>query len=122
MNSVADIKADYDWQEAFKFGEKPRGVLGYTGNLDAVSIDDIAEVIGVSNGENDGANWIGAFILNDGRYAFVSAGCDYTGWDCQAGGDAQVASDRESLIRWAMGDEDRARLALPLEAPPRVTP
>lgn len=43
--------------------------------------DDVAEIIFIEDGENYGSDWIGVFRLQDGRYACLSAGCDYTGWD-----------------------------------------
>lgn len=86
------------------------GVLGHKGALDGFTRLDVAEIIGLSEGENGGRNWIGAFRLKDERYVFVSAGCDYTGWDYQASGQAQFAADLLTLVQLAMGDEDRTRL------------
>jgi len=40
----------------------------------------VAEVFGLSEGENDTTNWLVYGRLNDGRYFFITAGCDYTGW------------------------------------------
>jgi hypothetical protein len=89
--------ADGDWAKVFEYcgieeptGEDyyrcdgtPRlsGVLGYEGSIKHFTRADVAEIIGMADGANDGPNWIGAFRLKDGRFAFVSAGCDYTGWD-----------------------------------------
>ncbi len=42
---------------------------------------DVAEIIATDDGENDGPPWVGLFLLTDGRYLAVEAGCDYTGWD-----------------------------------------
>lgn len=73
-------------------------------------MDDIETVIGYDDGENDGAEWIGFFKLKDGRFAFVSAGCDYTGWGCQEGGHSFVGPDEETMMRLALGDLDRDRI------------
>ena len=43
--------------------------------------EDVVEVLAIDDGENDEADWVGMFALADGRYAYVEAGCDYTGWD-----------------------------------------
>lgn len=51
-----------------------------------VAPSEIAATIAASEGENDESNWIAIVRLADGRLAFVDAGCDYTGWDCQAWG------------------------------------
>jgi hypothetical protein len=100
---IDEMKADYDWQQAFGFA--------------TFSLDDVAEVIKADEGQNDGDSWLAVGRLNDGRHFFLSAWCDYTGWDCQSGGGAEVADTLDNLIRWRMGDEDRARLgyALPPE-------
>ena len=116
--TVAEVKESWDWQAAFDCAARdgvPRGVLGYSGSLAPVALDDLEEAIAISNGENDETSWIGAFLLKDGRYLFLSAWCDYTGWGCQDGGDAQVASDLPTLIRYAMGNEERARLGVVLD-------
>ena len=88
----------------------PRPSNGYTGSLASVEIGDIVEIIASSDGEKDERSWIGAFRLTDGRFLMVRASCDYTGWDCQAGGDSEVADSIENLVRWSMDDEERERL------------
>lgn len=75
---------------------------------------DVAEVIATRDGENDGANWLGVFRLSDGRFAFVSAGCDYTGWGCREGGHAIVSHSLEHLVQFGLGDDDRDALGLKL--------
>lgn len=46
--------------------------------------DDIAEVLAVWEGENEGDDWRWILRLNDGRFVFLQGGCDFTGWDCQS--------------------------------------
>lgn len=122
-----------DWEAVFEFtrGGAPQGEREHThtcgnagpGNVSACEGDstcsvepfglaDVAEVIATSEGENDGANWLCVVKLNDGRFAFVSAGCDYTGWDCQSSGHGIVATDLQHLVRLGLGDADRQRLSL----------
>ncbi len=108
--NVAEMREDYDWQQALDVATGPRGVDGYAGSLAWNGWDDVAEVVAADPGENDGPNWIAALRLTDGRFAWLSAGCDYTGWDCQAGGSLEIAASLEDLIRLAMGTEDRRRL------------
>lgn len=76
----------YDW--AASFGEPS----GYTAacsqdveaigsvSTDSFSRDDVEEILAIEEGENDGDSWTGLFKLKDGRFAAVSAWCDYTGW------------------------------------------
>jgi hypothetical protein len=47
--------------------------------------------------------------LKDGRWFLLAAGCDYTGWDCQAGGVAKIADSREELEQYGITDEQKAR-------------
>lgn len=48
------------------------------------SVNDVAKVIAVHEGENDGPDWHWILRLNDDRFIYLSGGCDYTGWDCQS--------------------------------------
>ena len=113
--NIDDLRNDGNWEEAFACAmrDRVRGVLGYDGSLAPFGVSDVAEVIATAEGEKDGDSWVGAFRLTDGRFVFVSAWCDYTGWGCQDGGDAQVAATLDDLVRLAMGNEDRARLGYP---------
>jgi hypothetical protein len=50
--------------------------------------------------------------MKDGNFLAVRAGCDYTGWDCQAGGSSNVARSEADIIRFGLSDNERARLNL----------
>lgn len=120
---MLDQLNEYDWAMAFQCcGPAEPGdsayntpsvslALGATGSDAPFTREDVAEILGLSEGENDGPNWLGLFKLRDGRYAFLSAGCDYTGWDCQSGGSALVSDDLEILKR-NISPEERARMGL----------
>jgi len=109
----------YDWEQAFRFCIVPNvsPVIESSARAGAFSRADVMRVVAVSEGVNDEYNWLCVVELNDGRFAFVSAGCDFTGWDCQASGYAMVDTDLQHLIRFGLGDNDRARLGLVSEAP-----
>ena len=67
-------------------------------------LEDIAEVLAVWEGENEGDNWRWIFKLTDGRCAFMKGGCDYTGWDCISWADSEVyLSDIQAVP--TVGDE-----------------
>jgi len=73
---------DYEWNEVFAFCDSNvNPIPGYTGDTKGFSMFDVAEVFAKDDGERDEANWLAAVKLRDGRFAFVSAGCDYTGFD-----------------------------------------
>lgn len=104
----------YDWREAFEYAKEPDPCPpGSDINVSGFGLADVVEVIAKSEGENDGPNWLCFGRLRDGRYFLLSAGCDYTGWDCQAGGSADVGATAEDVIRFGFGDGARDRL-LPL--------
>jgi hypothetical protein len=65
--------SDYDWVEAFKCAK--------------VDLEQVATVGRRATGQNDEADWLAFGTMLDGRTFSLRAGCDYTGWECQAGGD-----------------------------------
>jgi hypothetical protein len=82
----------WDWEEVFGFSNGgqgtfnsniPTAICGSESAIDTTPFgrEDVAEIIGMSEGENDGDNWLIAGRLNDGRFFMIEAGCDYTGWD-----------------------------------------
>ncbi len=97
----------YDWGEAFAYADRPMLIEGSLVSVSGFTRDDVAEIVGITEGENDGHNWEIAGRLTDGRWFFLSAGCDYTGWDCVASGQAWVADDRDSLIQFGLTAEAR---------------
>lgn len=121
---------DSDWREAFGYAGEPGTEAGDKRHperticaedaavpLSPFTREDVAEIIGMAPGENDGPAWVIAGRLTDGRWFYLEAGCDYTGWDCQAGGTAVVSADRERLIRFGITPEERTRLGLEIEKP-----
>lgn len=112
-----DWRASYDWKEAFTYGGNVRwNPISEGLSRDAIGIDDVTEVIAMAEGENDGASWLMAGRVKDGRYFLLCAGCDYTGWDCQASGEVMFAGTRDDLIRFCLSDDDRSRLGLALNS------
>lgn len=115
----------YDWAEAFAYaGEKAtdESYYGMYGQADvrthpgsgvetkSFGREDVEFIAFLSEGENDGPSWLCAGRLKDGRYFALEAGCDYTGWDCQAGGSAHVAASLAEAIELGFSDHDRSRL------------
>jgi hypothetical protein len=52
--------------------------------------------------------------LDNDLYFYLTAWCDYTGWDCQSGGSITVSNHKENLIAFAMDNETRERLKFKL--------
>lgn len=117
--TIEQLVDDYDWAQVF--ADENAGNVDKTIHVappgssvsDAtVCRADVAEIIAAVNGENDGAEWIGVFKLKDGRYLVASGGCDYTGWDCQAGNNLTVCKDMADVLQFGLSVEQRARLGL----------
>lgn len=70
---------DCDWAESFKYAEAPTAAGG-TSVQPGFKREDVAFVVAADDGENDGDDWVAVFLLYDGRFACLRAGCDYTGW------------------------------------------
>ncbi len=73
---------------------------------------DVAKIISIEEGENDGADWLGLFEMNDGNYLALRAGCDYTGWGCREGGSSDVAATKADIIAFGLTPDERQRLGL----------
>lgn len=114
----------YDWREAFAFANPPvptlncrgwgRGpdMLGYVSDH-SFTVDDVVEIIAASEGENDGQNWLMLGRLKDNRFFVVNSGCDFTGWDCLAGGIGYVSHTQEEAVWFGLGAVERERLGFP---------
>ena len=106
---------DYDWQQAFNYaqGEDVSAVHpGYKVDESGFGMTDILHIEGKDEGENDGDGWIIYGSLKDGRWFFLNAWCDYTGWGCQEGGRTVVANNKEDIIKFGMDAEARGRLGI----------
>ena len=99
----------YDWQEAFGYAGEPDTVPGSTTSPASFTREDVAEILLMIEGQNEGPDWVGIFRLNDGRYVHLEACCDYTGWDCQAGGSAFAADSLDEVTRMGLSQENRRR-------------
>ena len=89
----------YDWESAFSYFP--------------VSRDQIKRVIKSEEGANDGADWIILAETTHGLFLAGRAGCDYTGWDCQAGGSGSLHSTEEAAIRMGLTRGERERFGYP---------
>lgn len=103
-----EMREDSDWREVWKYASPASNPITRE-VIPSITMDDVEEIIAASNGERDEDHWIGVFRLKDGKWVFLSAGCDTTGWDCQAGGSAEWCATLEEL-KACIGDWDRNRL------------
>ena len=116
MSNVSpnELIEGYNWVQAFEASNSSiEPVVGSgTVSLKDFTIDNVVEVIATREGENDDHPWLAVVRLEDGRYVFLTAWCDYTGWDCQSGGQSWVSNDLEQLIQFGISDVDRMALGL----------
>lgn len=89
-----EMEMDYDLTACLEYNPQE----GYT-------VDDIAEVLAVWEGQNDGDFWRWILRLNDGRFVFLDGGCDYTGWDCQSEATSVFAATAIEVL--ALGIKDQ---------------
>lgn len=80
-STLDEMKSQWSsWEEVFKYANKPQKVEGAKCHKESFTVEDVEEVLGSVEGENDGPDWVAVFKLKDGRFAVLRAGCDYTGW------------------------------------------
>lgn len=92
---------EYNWDAALGFAN--------------FSFDEIKRIVAADEGYNDGDSWVLVVELNNGKYGYVNAWCDYTGWDCQSGGSSAVSDTFEHLQRFELTSSIRRRLNMVLE-------
>lgn len=112
---------NYDWAEAFGEGScqyncpplKPRKLTLVGPVTDKTfTREDVETIHGIVDGDREGPDWIVWGKLKDGRWFSVTAGCDYTGWDCQAGNSSTVQDTREELVLYGLTDGERKRFGI----------
>src|SRR6185369_14517011 len=114
---------DYNWEHIFEGGERytcpvhvrTRQVLPF-GDSGCYARADVKSIVAIDDGENDERDWVGVFLMVDGKYLVVRAGCDYTGWGCQESGNSDVADTLEDAIALGLTHDERTRLADQLAA------
>ncbi len=117
---MLDVLNNYDWESAFGYASPQKCVSTEDVSVAAFTRQEVKAIYWRSDGENDGDAWIIGGELADGRLFFLAAWCDYTGWDCQAGGSAWVSRSVKTLVRFGIDDGQRSRLNIAI-VPPEVS-
>ena len=113
----------YDWEHIFEGGQhytRPAHVRTRMVGDKTYPRSDVAEIIAIEDGENDGDAWVGVFRMADGVFMAVRACCDYTGWGCQEGGSSDVADTLDDIVTLGLTQEERTRLAAQLTEVSRI--
>jgi hypothetical protein len=113
----------YDWQNAFGYagGANNNGITASidpafpTSKVDLSTFDrdDVVEIAYIDEGVRDECPWLIIGKLRDGRWFYIEAGCDYTGWDCQTSGKSLVADSKKTILTYGPGKRERKRFGLP---------
>lgn len=79
-------------------------------NIDFYTLDDIKNIHAEVAGANDELHWYWVIELNKeingGRFVLTDASCDYTGWDCQSGGESWSATTASKAAELAPEQEE----------------
>ncbi len=81
----------YDWQSAMLYAD--------------FKFEDIQKIEYTREGFNDGDHWHLIVLLKNGKYAALNAWCDYSGWDCQAGGSSQEFDSIDQAHEWLIKED-----------------
>lgn len=112
---------DYDWKEVFCFAGKDSGhnfgdgtpepaIPGDNVDCSPFGVNEVLFIMGMYEGENDESNWLIYGKLKDDRWFHIEAGCDYTGWDCQANGTSTVAKTRWEMEHFGIAESELKRM------------
>jgi hypothetical protein len=94
MSEIRIRKPDYDL-EAY-----------LTNNKDIFTLTDIANIHAEIPGHNDEDHWFWIIELKNGQFVLTNAWCDCTGWDCQSGGESQIAQNANAAAQLAPTKEE----------------
>lgn len=87
----------YDWEEAMRYSK--------------FRFDQIDKILFAIEGDHEWPPWLLIVELKGGGYGALRAWCDYTGWDCQAGGESGIFETLELAYNWLKDlDEEEDRL------------
>lgn len=76
-----------------------RGCLNY--NNVGIIYEDIEEVLALIEGERDWTDWHWIVKMRSGGYAYITGGCDYTGWDCESHAEAWMNNYAHHAVQCA---------------------
>lgn len=81
-------------------------------DISPMTRQDVAEIIASVDGQNDGDDWLGVFLLKDGRYLIAKGACDSSGWGCQAWNQLTVCEHMEDVLQFGLTADEKDRLGL----------
>lgn len=109
--TLEEMKGNYDWEHAFY--EAVHHQYGPDEGLGP--LEHVTEILHSVAGENDESSWLAIGRWDDGKFFVMDAGCDYTGWDCQASGTMEFHDTLGEALT-DLTPEQARRLGLPHDA------
>lgn len=110
--ALEEFKDDWNWQAAIHEAVCGYYTSSYLEENPEHPIHNVAEVLAADAGEHDERDWIAILRMKDGQWAMLRAGCDYTGWDCRAGGSMEYFETvDEACSAMSLTPEELKRLA-----------
>lgn len=108
-----------NWEQAFGYAGElgqsnfavPQPIIGFKGDLSPFNRESVETILAMYEYDDGDFDCMGAFILKDGRFAYLEVGCDYTGWDCQSSGSSWVTDSFDSLWSFGFTRDAKVRLA-----------
>jgi hypothetical protein len=117
--SFIDGSEDEGWCGGYDTADFTNGLLGEE-KCDAGKFpDNIVEFYWIHEGHNDEDAWECLCKLDNGNYAYYTASCDYTGFDCQGGMKLIVSKDLERLFWEGLTEASRTKCIAEKKTPPK---
>lgn len=121
VNNLKPFNAEIDWENFLypinsclknvgKWTIKAHGTVRKIMKKDLLDVSKLAKVYFAQEGENDEESWIFIAHHSDGIYVYFTASCDYTGFDCQGGGEVYYSTNLETFWNYCLDTHARTLL------------
>lgn len=108
--SFISVTDDEDkWGTDYKIKDFSKGLLGEEKCDPGKFPDNIIEFYWIYEGTNDEEPWRCLCKLDNNNYAYYTALCDYTGFDCQGGMTLIVSKDLKRLFYEGLTESERKK-------------
>lgn len=96
---VQEAGIDYNLEACLHYNPQP-----------GIRVEGIEKVLAVFEGDHEGPAWHWILKLNDGQIAYLTGGCDYTGWDCQSDATSYLVETVDQALNKVFAVYDEADL------------
>lgn len=107
------------WSTSYDTDDFCEGLIGEEKCAAGKFPDNIVEYYWIHEGHNDEDAWELLCKLDNGNFAFYSAWCDYTGFDCQGGMKLIVSKDLKRLFYEGLTERQRELCLKEKKNPPK---